>query len=114
MLGFMIDWIMTNWMLYSLNGFSESNQNLYPEIGIPLMVINYVVADLFIPRKIFFDNIFYALSVSQWSGPVQNLFVLFNITRGINLFYALPFILVTSFVVIHFKVNRGNGSQLAV
>jgi hypothetical protein len=114
MLGFLTDWIMTYWMLNSLNGFYEANQNLYPEIGLPLMVLNYVVADFFIPRKIFFDNIFYALSVLQWSGPVQNLLVLLNVTRGINLLYALPFILIISFVVIHFKINRENGSQLVV
>ena len=114
MLGFLTDWIMTYWMLNSLNGFSESNQHLYPEIGLPIMVLTYVVADFFIPRKIFFDNVFYTLSILQWSGPVQNLLVLLNVTRGINLIYALPFLFISSFVVIHFKVNRENGSQLVV
>lgn len=108
MLGFLTDTILTNWMLNSNNGFYESNQNFYPEIGIPLMVLNYIVFDLFIPRKIIFDNIFYTLSLLQWSGPVQNLLVLFNIIQGIDFFYALPFIFIISFVVLNYKINREN------
>jgi hypothetical protein len=106
MLGYLTDTMMTKWMLNSQNGYYESNPNLYPEIGIPLMVLTFVAFDLIIPRRIIFDNVFYTLSVLQWSGPVQNLLVLLNVTQGINFFYALPFILVTSFVVIHFKINR--------
>jgi hypothetical protein len=106
MLGFITDTVMTNWMLGLQNGYYESNPNLYPELGVPLMVLTFVVFDFIIPRKVIFDNIFYTLSILQWSGPFQNLLVLLNITQGINFFYALPFILITSFAVIHFKVNR--------
>ena len=106
MVGFLIDTIMSNWMLSSNNGYYESNTTLFPQIGIPLMVLNYVIADQFIPRTTFFDNIFYTLAVLQWSGPIQNLLVLFKFTPGISYFYALPVILVVTFVVLSFKVNR--------
>jgi len=112
MLGFLADTIMTRWMLNSQNGYYESNTMLNPDLGIPLMVLTYVTFDLIIPRKIIFDNVFYTLAILQWSGPVQNLLVLFNVTSGLNFFYALPFIMITSFVVIHFKLNRE--SRLAI
>lgn len=106
MAGFLIDTIMSNWMLSSNNGYYESNTTLFPQIGIPLMVLNYVIADQFIPKTTFFDNIFYTLAVLQWSGPIQNLLVLFKVTSGISYFYALPVILVACFVILSFKVNR--------
>jgi hypothetical protein len=112
MLGFLIDTIMTRWMLSSQSRFYESNTMLNLEIGLPLMVLSYVVFDLLIPRKIIFDNVFYALSILQWSGPVQNLLVLLNVTRGFNFFYALPFILVFNFVVLNYKINRSPISSL--
>ena len=108
MLGFLCDYLITTWMLNNFSWFYESNQNLHPEIGLPIMVLNYLIADLVIPREIFFDNIFYSLSLLQWSGPVQNLLVLFKFTEGISFFYALPVIFVTSFVVIHFILNTEN------
>ena len=107
MLGFIIDTLVTRWMLSSNNGYYESNTTLYPQIGVPIMVLNYIIFDHFIPRTKFFDNIFYTLSLTQWSGLVQNLLVLLNITHGINFFYALPFMLIGGFVVLNFKNNRG-------
>ncbi|MGD0804307.1 MAG: hypothetical protein ABSA11_09570 [Candidatus Bathyarchaeia archaeon] len=106
MLGFLTDTLISRWMLNSQNGYYESNMMLNPAIGIPLMVLTYVTFDLIIPRKTVFDNVFYTLAIIQWSGPVQNLLVLFNLTNGINFFYALPFIMISSFVVINFKINR--------
>jgi hypothetical protein len=105
MLGFIIDTLVTRWMLSS-NGYYESNTMLYPQIGVPIMVLNYIIFDHFIPRTTLFDNIFYTLSLTQWSGLVQNLLVLLNITNGINFFYALPFMLIGGFVVLNFKINR--------
>lgn len=109
MLGILTDTIMTNLMLNSNSGFYESNQILHPEIGIPVMVLNYVVSDLHMPREIYCDNVFYALAVLTWAGPIQNLLVLLNVTPGISPCYVIPFILIASFVVIHFRVNRENG-----
>jgi hypothetical protein len=106
MLGFLTDTLISRWMLNSQNGYYESNMMLNPAIGIPLMVLTYVTFDQIIPRKTVFDNVFYTLAIIQWSGPVQNLLVLFNLTNGINFFYALPFIMISSFVVINFKINR--------
>jgi hypothetical protein len=106
MLGFMADTLMSSWMLSSDKGYYESNMTLYPQMGIPLMVINYIVADYFVPRTTFFNNIFYSLSVLQWSGPMQNMLVLLKITPGIDFFYALPVILIASFAVLNFGVNR--------
>ena len=106
MIGFLIDTIMSSWMLNSNNQYYESNTTLFPQIGIPLMVLNYVICDHFIPKTTFFDNIFYTLSVLQWSGPIQNLLVLLRVTSGISYFYALPIILVSSFLVLSLKINR--------
>ena len=101
-LGFIIDILMTSWMLSSSNAYYESNAMLLPQIGLPLMVLNYLIMDHFIPRTTFFDNVFYALSLMQWSGPVQNLLVLLNLIQGINYFYALPFMLIGSFAAVNF------------
>jgi hypothetical protein len=106
MLGFFIDTVMTSWMLKSNNEYYESNTMLFPEIGIPLMVLNYVFADHWIPRTTLFDNIFYSLSILQWSGPLQNLLVLLGITSGISYFYTLPIILTVSFLILSFKLNK--------
>lgn len=105
MAGFLIDTIMSNWMLSSNNGYYESNTTLFPQIGIPLIVLNYVIADQFIPKTKFFDNIFYTLAILQWSGPIQNLLVLLKLTPGISYFYALPVILITSFVILSFSIK---------
>ena len=113
MLGFLVDTLLTRWMLNSQNGYYESNTMLNPAIGIPLMVLTYVTFDLIIPRKTIFNNVFYTLAILQWSGPVQNLLVLFNLTNGINFFYALPFIMITSFFVINFKINRESGLPIS-
>jgi hypothetical protein len=106
MLGFLADTLITRWMLSSQNGFYESNTTLFPQIGIPLMVLNFVLFDLIIPKKNIYDNIFYTLSILQWSGPVQNILVLFHLTPGINFYYALPFIFTASFIILNFKLNR--------
>ncbi len=112
MLGFIIDTLMTKWMLSSNNGYYESNTMLYPQIGVPIMVLNYIIFDHFTPRTTFFDNIFYTLSLTQWSGLVQNLLVLLNFTPGINFFIALPFMLMGIFTVLIFKVNRVEGFSI--
>jgi hypothetical protein len=105
MFGFLTDMLITNWMLRSSHLFYENNPLLYPEIGLPLMVLNYIFADQIFPRNIFCDNVLYALSLTQWSATVQNLLVLFNITHGINLFFALPFVLVTIYIVLGFRAK---------
>ena len=38
LVGFLADWSITQWMIYGLTGFSESNMTLLPEVGVPLMV----------------------------------------------------------------------------
>jgi len=100
MTGFLADYLMTQWMLSNFDLFYESNQNLNPEMGLPIMVLIFVTADHIMPGNIFFDNFFYTFSVLQWAGPVQNLLVLYNITPGINFFYAFPIIFIDSYIFV--------------
>lgn len=108
MLAFLTDMLLTNWMLNISNEFYESNPLFYPEIGLPIMVLYFIITDHFFPRNILFDNIFYAFSVTGWSAPIQNIFVFFHVTSGVNVFIALPVIYVTSYVLLCFMANRVN------
>lgn len=112
MFGFLTDMLITNWMLKSSPMFYENNPLLYPEIGLPLMVLNYIFADQVFPRNVFCDNVIYALALTQWSPAVQNILVFFNVTRGINVFFAIPFVLVTIYIVLGFRAKSDSSFSL--
>jgi membrane protein insertase Oxa1/YidC/SpoIIIJ len=100
MVGYLADWGITHWMVNSLTGFSESNMNLMPEIGLPILIINFIAADRILPRRAAYDRVIYTMSLLQWSGPLQNVLVLFNVVRGLDFFSAvLPFMGVTYLVL---------------
>src|SRR5512138_2045121 len=102
MIGFLADFSITWWMLHCLTGFSESNTMLLPQIGLPLMVLNFILTDRILPRRIIFDNVMYTMALLQWTGPLQNLLVLFNVTQGLSFFATvIPFLLFT-YLLLHF------------
>ena len=106
MLGFVTDWAMTVWILKSFSGFMESNQSFLPEIGIPLLVMTYVAADFILPSKRLYDNVIFTLPVLQWTGPVQNTLVLLKLVKGLSFFYVAPFVLLATFMMLHFVKPR--------
>lgn len=113
MVGYLADWSITHWMLNSLTGFSESNMNLLPEVGLPLLVLNYIIADRILPRIVAYDRVIYTMALLQWTGPIHNVLVLFNVMRGLD-FYSvvLPSIGGTYFVL-HFAPVVGSWLKLA-
>ena len=52
MVGYLADYLITNWMIYGLGGYEESNQNLLPQVGLPLMVLNFMLADRILPKRV--------------------------------------------------------------
>ena len=113
MVGYLADWAITRWMIHSLTGFSESNQSLMPEIGLPLLVLNFIIADRILPRRAVYDRVIYTMSLLQWSGPLHNVLVLFNVVRGLDFFSAvLPFMGVT-YLVLYFAPIVGSWLRLA-
>ncbi len=106
-MGYLADFSITQWMLYGLTGFSESNTLLLPQLGLPILVINFILADRLLPRSSTYTNVMYTMALMQWTGPIQNVLVLFNVTRGLNFFYAvLPF-LVATYIILHYRPILG-------
>lgn len=96
MVGYLADFSITHWMIYVLTGFSESNTNLLPQVGPPLMVLNFLFADRLLPKSAKYDNAMYTMALLQWSGPVQNILVLTNVTQGLDFFsVVIPFLCFT-------------------
>ena len=104
MLGFIMDWGTTRWILGSFSGFAESNLHLLPEVGLPLLVLGYVLGDFLLPRIRLYDNVLYTLPVLQWTGPVQNTLVLLNLVKVTNFFYTVPVVLIVTFLILHFDL----------
>ena len=104
MIGFLADWGITRWILVNYSGFAESNVNLFPEVGLPLLVLGYILGDFLLPRVRLYDNILYTLPVLQWTGPVQNVFVLLNLVKVTNFFYTVPVVLLGTFLILHFDL----------
>ncbi len=86
MTGCIADFAITHWMINHLTGYAESNQNLLPALGVPLLVMNLVLADKILPKRITFDRAIYTMALLQWTGPVQNALVLFKVVDGLNYF----------------------------
>ena len=113
MVGYLADWSTTHWMLNSLTGFSESNLNLLPEVGLPLMAINYILADRILPRIAAYDRVIYTMALLPWTGPIQNALVLFNVVQGLDFFsIVLPFIGGT-YIMLHLAPVVGSRLRLA-
>jgi hypothetical protein len=113
MVGYLADWSITQWMLNSLTGFSESNMNLLPSVGLPLLVLNFILADHLLPRVAAYDRVIYTLSLLQWTGPIQNVLVLFNVVRGLSFFTMVPPFLGVTYLVLHFAPVVGSRLRFA-
>ena len=108
MVGYLADYSITHWMIYVLTGFSESNINLLPQVGLPLMVLNFLVADRLLPKNTKYDNVMYTMALLQWSGPVQNILVLTNVTQGLDFFsVVIPFLGLT-YLTLHVRPQVGS------
>ena len=107
MVGYLADFSITQWMLYSLTGYSESNTNLLPQVGLPLLVLNFILADRILPRFAAYDRVIYTMSLLQWTGPLQNILVLFNVVNGLSFAIVLPFMGVT-YLLLHFAPSLGS------
>jgi len=117
MSGFVVDWSMTQYLLGHFMWIKESNTNFLPELGLPLLVLAYIFGDLALPQTRTHTLIMYTLSLMQWTGPFQNILVLFNITPGMNFFYTIPFIWMGTFVTLYLifpksPVNLMKNSEL--
>ena len=108
MVGFLADYSITQWMIYGLTGFSESNTLLLPQIGLPLMVLNFLLADRLLPRSSNYDNLMYTMALLQWTGPIQNVLVLFKVTQGLSFFSVVPPFLVATYLILHFRPVLGD------
>lgn len=76
--------------------------NLLPEVGLPLLVLNFILADRILPKRVAYDRVIYTMALLQWTGPLQNVLVLFNVVRGLDFFTAvLPF-LAGTYLLLHF------------
>ena len=104
MSGFIVDHSITQWILNNFAGFSESNMNLNPQLGLPLMVFAYIFGELTLPKTKHFNLLMYTLSLMQWTGPIQNILVFFKIIHGLNFFYAVPFIAIGTFLIMYLVV----------
>ena len=104
MSGFLVDHGLTQWILNNFVGFSESNTHLYPQLGLPLMVFAYIFGELTLPKTKHFNLLLYTLSLMQWSGPVQNILVFFNIINGLNFLYVAPLIAAGTFITMYIVV----------
>lgn len=108
MIGYLADFSITHWMINVLTGFSESNTNLLPQVGLPLMVLNFLVADRLLPRSSKYDNVMYTMALLQWSGPVQNILVLSNVTQGLDFFSVLVPFLSLTYLTLHMMPQIGS------
>ena len=107
MVGYLADFSITQWMIYGLTGYSESNTNLLPQVGLPLLVLNFILADRILPRVATYDRVIYTMSLLQWTGPIQNVLVLFNVVNGLSFAVVLPFMGII-YVMLHFAPVVGN------
>lgn len=107
MVGYLADFSITQWMLYGLTGYAESNMNLMPQVGLPLLVLNFILADRILPRVATYDRVIYTMSLLQWTGPIQNVLVLFNVVNGLSFAVVLPFMGII-YVMLHFAPVVGN------
>jgi hypothetical protein len=107
MVGYLADWSITQWMLNGLTGFAESNLNLLPEVGLPLLVLNFILADRILPRVAAYDRVIYTMSLLQWTGPIQNVLVLCKVVNGLSFSVVLPFMGLT-YLILHFAPVVGS------
>jgi len=89
MAGCLTDWAITQWILNYLTGYAESNQNLLPAVGLPVLVLNLILADKILPRRIAYDRVIYTIALLQWTGPIHNTLVYLNVIRGLDFFSAV-------------------------
>jgi hypothetical protein len=113
MVGWLADWSITRWMLNDLTGFYESNTNLLPQVGIPLIVLNFILADRILPRKATYDRVIFTMALLQWSGFVQNVLVLCNIIRGLDYFTSIIPLMGGTYLLLHFGSILGDRLRLA-
>jgi hypothetical protein len=106
MSGYLMDLMITHWILSDLNGFEEANKNLLPELGLPLLVISYVVFDRIIPHTRLYNNVFYTLAILQWTGPVQNIMVVLGIIGGVNFFIMIPIVIVSVYLTLNVVTKK--------
>jgi hypothetical protein len=107
MSGFLVDHSLTQWIINNFVGFSESNMHLNPQLGLPPMVFGYIFGELTLPKTKPFNLLMYTLSLMQWTGPLQNILVFFNIIHGLNFLYVVPLIAAGTFITMYLVVHDG-------
>jgi hypothetical protein len=68
------------------------------------MVFGYIFGELTLPKTKPFNLLMYTLSLMQWTGPLQNILVFFNIIHGLNFLYAVPLIAAGTFITMYLVV----------
>jgi hypothetical protein len=61
-------------------------------IGLPMLIIDFMICDLILPNSSFYNKILYALSLISWETILHNMLVYFELIDGINMTLALPII----------------------
>ena len=91
MMGVLMDKLVTDWVISTApQDFFEANPIYHPEIGLPLMILNYVICDQLLPHNHFYDKLFYGLALIAWAAPIHNLLVYLRLLDGLNMNQALP------------------------
>jgi hypothetical protein len=83
MTGFLLDRVTSEWIIGSSPGiFYEANTLLHPELGLPLLILYFIIIDQFLPRTTVFANLLHSLALMGWAAPVHNLLVFLRFFDG--------------------------------